>query len=372
MRVAPFAAGLILSVFVLPGAAENAPPSSPFINQVKSHFPAWDANKDGVLSREEIDALVSNPKVTGAEAAAVAALKRTVRNRKYKLSPLTAASLAALAAEKRPAGDKPDLNAMYASALARINKAGRELFPTGKPDLAGVSQGKLGDCFCLAPLGAMVCRNPLDVVKMIAREKDGTYSVRLGRQTVSVPALTDAELALTAATGGAGMWVNVYEKAVGLHRQQERKAASGSFIDLLGKGGSAGTMVRVVTGNEIVRFSCKLVRDAKTPAERQAQLARSRELLTTTFAQKRLVTCGTGAGGKVPNVHGNHAYAVTGYDATTDQISLWNPHGQTFTPKGQPGLENGYPTKDGRFRMPLAEFMQAFGGLAFETAVAAK
>ena len=95
-------------------------------------------------------------------------------------------------------------------------------------------------------------------------------------------------------------------------------------------------------------------------------------MLAKAFAEKRLVTCGTGSGGKVPNVAGNHAYAVTGYDAKTDRISLWNPHGQTFTPKGEAGLKNGYPTKGGRFSMPLPEFMQAFGGLAFETAVAAK
>ncbi len=69
----------------------------------------------------------------------------------------------------------------------------------------------------------------------------------------------------------------------------------------------------------------------------------------------------------VPGLHGKHAYAVTGYDHKADRIALWNPHGQTFTPKGTPGLENGYPTRDGRFAMPLTDFMQVFAGLAFET-----
>jgi len=66
-------------------------------------------------------------------------------------------------------------------------------------------------------------------------------------------------------------------------------------------------------------------------------------------------------------LNGNHAYAVTGYDPKADRIALWNPHGQTFSPKGTPGLQNGYPTKEGRFTMPLTDFMQAFAGLAFET-----
>jgi hypothetical protein len=217
----------------------------------------------------------------------------------------------------------------------------------------------------------MVCRDAQDVVKMITRQPDGHYRVRFGSQTITVPPPTDAELALLS-PAGSGLWVSVYEKAVGRLRQQQRAGAGAvpSFIDLLGKGGSAGTMVEVVTGHQIVRFACKQVRDAKTPRKHEAKLAEARTLLQSAFADKRLVTCGTGSGVKVPGLNGNHAYAVTGYDPKTDCIALWNPHGQTFTPKGRPGLPNGYPTKEGRFTMPLADFMQTFAGLAFETNMA--
>ena len=56
-----------------------------------------------------------------------------------------------------------------------------------------------------------------------------------------------------------------------------------------------------------------------------------------------------------PNISTKHAYAVLAYEAKTDAVTFWNPHGQTFHPKGSPGLTNGYPTDHGRFSVPLAE-----------------
>lgn len=360
---------VVLALFLCATAAGAADTPKPtFTERVKDAFPKWDADKNGTLTREEIDRAVSDPDVKGADAAAVVALKRAVRNTKAKLPALTKDAILELAAG--PAKDGPNLNAMYASALERITSANRELFPKGVPTLETLHQGRLGDCFCLAPLGSMVCRDPKDVVQMIRKQKDGSYIVRLGARDVVVPTLTDAELALTATTGPDGVWVNVYEKAVGLLRVEKAKAAGepASLIDLLAKGGSAGSTIELVTGHPIERFSCQFAKDEKLPAkETGAKLDDMRKKLTAAFAEKRLVTCGTASGGtKVPNVNGNHAYAVVGFDAKTDEIALWNPHGQSFTPKGKSGLENGYPTKNGQFRMPLPEFTKVFAGVAFE------
>ena len=38
-----------------------------------------------------------------------------------------------------------------------------------------------------------------------------------------------------------------------------------------------------------------------------------------------------------PGVDPIHAYAVLCYDQNADTIHLWNPHVNTFKPKGQPG-----------------------------------
>ncbi|HEY1187479.1 MAG TPA: C2 family cysteine protease [Gemmata sp.] len=363
---APRLVALVLLFAPAVGFAAD-PPKPTFSERVKESFPKWDADKNGTLTREEIDRAVADPAVKGADAAAVVALKRAVRNTKLELPALTKEAVLELAA--KPGKDRPNFNAMYESALTRITGANRELFPNGAPHLETLHQGRLGDCFCLAPLGSMVCRDPKDVVKMIRKQPDGSYLVKLGARDIPVPALTDAELALTATTGPDGVWVNVYEKAVGLTRVEKAKAAGapGSLIDLLAKGGSAGTTVELVTGNPIERFSCKFAKGDATPEkEKAAKLDELRKKLTRAFAEKRLVTCGTASGVTVPNVNGNHAYAVTGFDPKTDEIALWNPHGQAFSPKGKPGMEHGYPTKGGQFRMPLPEFVRVFAGVAFE------
>ncbi|HEX4612970.1 MAG TPA: C2 family cysteine protease [Urbifossiella sp.] len=356
-------------LLLLPAAALAQPPAAPsFVDQVKAHFARWDRDGNGTLSREEIDRAVADPAVKGPEAAAVVALRRAVRNTKTPLPPLTRDTILTLAAGGK---DAPDLAGMYAAARTRIAAAKHELFARGGPTLDDVSQGRLGDCFCLAPLGAMVARNPADVAKMITPAPGGGFHVRFGHKVVTVPAPTDAELAILASSHGDGIWVNVYEKAVGKLRADEARAAGKEVapdLDLLTKGGSAGTMVGVVTGKKIERFSCTFAHDPKIPsAEVAAKLAAMRTKLTAAFAAKKLVTCGTGKGVIVPGVNGNHAYAVLGYDRGTDHITLWNPHGQDFTPKGAPGKEHGYPTKDGRFRMLLPEFAAVFAGLAFET-----
>ena len=85
------------------------------------------------------------------------------------------------------------------------------------------------------------------------------------------------------------------------------------------------------------------------------------------LAQKRLVTCGTGSEPQPPGISGRHAYAVLGFDAKADALTLWNPHGNSFKPKGEPGLQRGYPTRAGVFAMPVADFVRTFRGVNVET-----
>ena len=48
-------------------------------------------------------------------------------------------------------------------------------------------------------------------------------------------------------------------------------------------------------------------------------------------------------------------------------MTIWNPHSNTFQPKGKPGLENGYVTEGGKFTLPLTEAYQFYGSFTFET-----
>lgn len=78
------------------------------------------------------------------------------------------------------------------------------------------------------------------------------------------------------------------------------------------------------------------------------------------------MTCGT-LKTTTPGLTPNHAYAVLSYDRDADSVRLWNPHGGSFTPKGEQGPEHGYERVDGVFSVPLPEVVRLFSGLAFET-----
>ncbi len=83
--------------------------------------------------------------------------------------------------------------------------------------------------------------------------------------------------------------------------------------------------------------------------------------------EHRLAGCGTGKDLCPPGINLHHAYAILGFDADADTVLLWNPHGNTFRPKGEPGLTTGYSTSAGQFRMPVADFVRVFNGMSIET-----
>ena len=368
-------ASLGLTAGALPGPVQPLSKSAElFIGVVEQHYADWDKNQDGTLSPEELNTVVADPTTTGSQAAAVAALKRAGRSKRYTLPPLSLDNIRQLAAQP-PATNTANLPRMYLEGLRRItNAVQRDLFASGSPRLDTIHQGKLGNCFCLAPLGAMVHRDPHLVMGMFSRQEDGKYRVALGKHTVWVELPTDGEIAMTASNEGDGIWVNLYEKALGQARNESRppNQRAGSPIDALARGGSAGTMLAFITGHEITRFSFKFAKDPGMSAnEREAKLVELRRQLTAAAKERRLMTCGT-IKTTTPGLNPNHAYAVLGYEQETDSVRLWNPHGGNFTPKGPTGLTSGYPAKDGIFSLPTSAFVQQFSGMAFETIEATK
>jgi hypothetical protein len=338
-----------------------------FLDQLTAHFAQWDLDHNGELSVSELDAAVSDPKTTGESAAVIVALKQATHNKKFTVSALTRENLRMLALAA-PFADRPNLPLMYVDARKKIEKTRRDLFVSGVPKLENIRQGKVSDCFCLAPLGAMLARNPQEVTDRFVRQPDNSYQFVFGTSPVHVTVPTDAEIGLTAASEQSGLWVSLYEKAVGTARLQEKPGmtSTSSVIDAVGKGGSSGTMLSRLTGHKITRFGCRAAKDAATLADRKAQLQELRKQLLATIQDHRLITCGT-VKTTTPGITPNHAYAVLSYDEKTDTLRLWNPHGDDFTPKGPEGLEHGYARKGGVFSLPFSDFVMQFSGVAFET-----
>ena len=57
--------------------------------------------------------------------------------------------------------------------------------------------------------------------------------------------------------------------------------------------------------------------------------------------------------------------ALIGWDAAADKVTIWNPWGNNFEPKGT-GPNDGYKTVNGVFSMPLADFTRSFARMDVE------
>jgi hypothetical protein len=391
-----------------PKAANPNSATATFDATVAQHFDAWDADDDLTLSADEIDRACLEPNETGAAAPAIAAIKRVVRSNSYEVPPLTLDGLTkaqrtraaapkadaptpasagdadrADSGETRPAAGAPkrapNFAASFRSGLSRIQTTPRVLFADDTPDLDACRQGPIGDCWLLASVGAFVHRDPKALQELVTATKDG-FRVRFADgQSVDVAPLTDAELALSGTTGDEGLWLPVVEKAMGQLRQLQnpQKHTADTASDALA-GGSTATVLRMLTGKTTERLAFhKKVPATKTPPPKppaaepadtvEALATKAHDALAAAFADKRLVTCSTNTAAHPPGIAGKHAYAVLGYDAAAQVVTVWNPHGRSRKVDGEPGLHHGYATTKGVFALPLREFVQAFSSMAWET-----
>ena len=169
-----------------------------------------------------------------------------------------------------------------------------------------------------------------------------------------------------------GIWLAVLEKAFGIIREHKKTEKSGEPLDpidnapeeLIG-GGRAGPIISLLTGHET-----NIARNAQRDHKKDNILTdhQLHDLLVQLNRDRRLICTGVPRDSKrPPNIAGGHCYAVLGYDSTQRQLAIFNPWGQKFEPKGEPGPVNGYPTIHGTFNVPLEDFREIFGGIVYET-----
>lgn len=372
MRLKHFLIAITFSLLLAPCVllAQPKPAKHEFAQEIQRNFREWDRNGDSRLSEDEIDRVVTDPKVKGRAAAAAAALELTLRNKKFNLPPLTRDYLVSA-----PSGipDTPDYERSFQSALTKINKTPRNLFSNGKPHREMLHQGRMGDCFFLAPFGALLHRDANVVKEMIQQKEDGNFQVKFkGAKPITVTPLTDAELALSASNEGDGLWVSLFEKAYAELRNEQLPSDKQKVLatDLIAAGGNSGRVIEILTDHETksIGFRTREAKDQPLTGDALLKkLDQLRPVLMAACTNHHLITAGTPETVTTPGVKPKHAYAVLGFDAKKDEIILWNPHGNSFKPKGSPGVANGYVTTKGDFVMPLREFVQVFRSVTFET-----
>ena len=406
----------------LPAYADMASPKTPFVAAVMKNFDTWDTNHDGTLSADEMDHAVRNPAVKGDDAAAAASIKLISRNKKITLPPLTKEyfmkvdamsagkpRLDAASAEKatqdvlptdatapKRAEAQPEWAKYFAASRGRIAKGGPgAVWQPSTMSLEHMSQGPLGDCFFIASVGSIVTHRPELLDSLVMPMGDGSFKVTFpNAKPIVVPAITDAERAISSTTADDGAWMAVMEQGYGKYRSTLKGGPEDiDGTEILRKGGDSSITIMQLTGHRTHRISF-----GKTLQIREADEAKVlpevRKALTENITDHRLITAGVdpptqasyeksmkdaaaksgkplGELGTVPNppagVQKSHVYTIVAFDPKTDLITIWNPHGQTWNPKGTPGLVNGYPTRHGLFTLPLKDAYRFYTSFTFET-----
>jgi hypothetical protein len=362
--------------------ASAAAKHAAFADVVRQHFAAWDLNHDGKLEAAEIDELIRRPGIHGEEAAALATIKK--RDRHAMADKI--ADYAATEAELLKPVDSGQLHALdtaqgatvpfrfeptFESMLRELGQVNRRLYANESPSFASLHQGGIGDCFFFSVVGNLARRQPQRIVRMITPDERGGYQVHFGDGVrVDVAKPTDVEIVVNNSTYSIqdGVWLTVLEKAVGhrLHNKAPAYERTTEETDTISFGGSPSAIISMFTGHQTHWYP---TRDKEKRSDRLEEL---REVIPEALAARRLMTATMGVappegGKKVPGWGYHHVYAVFGYDSETDHIKLWNPWGNDFTPKGKPGIENGYETKHGVFELPLKTFYNQFSGVVVET-----
>lgn len=196
---------------------------------------------------------------------------------------------------------------------------------------ADIKQGYLGDCYFMSTLGEVALRNPGAITNMFIVNGDGTYTVKFfnnGQANyVTVDSYLPTDSSGRAIYAGLGMvynntsnelWTALAEKAyVQLNELGwERVGLSGNGQNAYASisGGYVYAAQGQVTGQNTVAFA-------------MTSGSTSFNTFVTAWNQGKSIGFASKSTPASSTVVGGHAYAVVGYNAANQTVTLFNPWG---------------------------------------------
>lgn len=219
--------------------------------------------------------------------------------------------------------DEPEIKG---SGLA-YRTANGNLF-NSTPSRADAKQGYLGDCYFIASVAAIADSNATAVRNMFIDNGDGTYTVRFFNGTADyvtvnrrLPSYSNGTLGYSGlgqsiTSTATTLWIALAEKAYAQWNETGNAGRDGTNRYSSIEGGWMSNVNRQVLGYNSSNFSFATT---------------SKQTLMDALASGRAVTLGTTSNPGNGFV-GGHAYIITGYNASTDTFSTFNPWGNTHAP----------------------------------------
>lgn len=209
-------------------------------------------------------------------------------------------------------------------------QASGQLF-VGGVEYADVNQGGLGDCYFLASLAEVALKDPNAITSMFIVNGDATYTVRFYQGAKAQYVTVDSQLP-TDANGylvfdGMGrqansasneLWVELAEKAyvqmneMGWIRPSSWGGGQNKYTGI--SGGCMYMALAQITGRATVAFT-------------STASSGGFNTVVAAFDAGESICFGSKDYPLSSSVVGNHAYAVVGYSATAQTITLFNPWG---------------------------------------------
>ena len=321
---------------------------TPFTAVVQRNWKSWSQGSETV-NKVNLIARMASAEYRGEDAAALVALEMYLK----KNPSVDLATASAL--------DDSRIIDRYHRDVVKLRRAKRVLFANGKPTFELLQQGPAGDCYFFSATGWMAKNRPGDVMKAIRQLDDGRFQVRFANgDEATVTAPTDAELAVndSDSTLQDGLWMSVLEKATGTI-QSRNYSRSAAIPDPTVAIDTAGIPIASV----VERWSGREAR--KLPLGRQAHRAQVRSALIR-MQEKQLLATALLLHRPPAKLAYDHVYAIMGFDAAADIVTIWNPWGTDLTLNGPSGPENGYERKKGIFTLSFDEFVTFYTFLAME------
>jgi hypothetical protein len=243
-------------------------------------------------------------------------------------------------------------------------------------------QGQLGDCYFISALGTLADSNPAAVQNMFLDNGDGTYTVRfytgnygtiynyadgsIGAgfkdSNISVDYVTVDRMLPASSSGvliyanygknvsdaASSLWIPLAEKAYAQWNQTGKEGRDGTNAYASIQGGWMATVDAQVLGHNAIDYIMTSTKE---------------QVAINALAAHKAVTIGTlqFSTDTKYGLYGTHAYAIIGYNASTDRFTLYNPWGSY-----QPGPLSWSQLQEACSQMAVADTTgtSAFKGVA--------